>query len=315
MNTTKAVLIIGGSGFIGTHLCLRLREHYKVFATYHTRRIEIPGVTMIPMNVSNRNWVKRVLFTTRPEVILYVAGSGDIRRAEADPHEAELVNTTGASTVSNTADLIQSRFIYLSNPFVFDGSKGNYHETDVVLPSTALGKCKVGMENFLKGKSLNQVIVRSSPVYGRGNGRKLTFMDSLRIRLDNKQRIELPTTEYHSFVPITGLIDFLVRIVESGIRHKILHYGGLTKVTPYDFGTAFAKRFGYDPQYVLPLARQTQERSHIVETAGNDFSLNSSFVAQNLKVQPLLLEEGFDLFEKSLNFGRLSSKHPSIKST
>jgi dTDP-4-dehydrorhamnose reductase len=301
MHATKAVLIIGGSGFIGTHLCQRLRDQYKVFATYHTRRIEIPGVSMIPMNVTNRNWVKRVIFTTRPDVIVYTAGSGDIRRAEADPHEAELVNTTGASTVSNTADLLQCRFIYLSNPYVFDGSKGNYHETDVVLPSTALGKCKVGMENFLKGKSLNQVIVRSSPVYGRGNGRKLTFLDSLRIRLDSQQRIELPTTEFHSFVPITALIDFLVRVVDSGIRHKVLHFGGLTKVTPYDFGLAFAKRFGYDPQYVLPITPKVERSSYGGESQFSDFSLNSSFIAQNMKVQPLLLEEGLDHFAQSLN--------------
>ena len=45
MAGTKAILIIGGSGFVGTHLALKLREGYKVFATYHTKRFAIPGVT------------------------------------------------------------------------------------------------------------------------------------------------------------------------------------------------------------------------------------------------------------------------------
>ena len=113
--------------------------------------------------------------------------------------------------------------------------------------------------------------------------------------------MELPTTELHSFAPIHGLVDFVARLVDSGPRNKILHYGGLTKLTYYDFAREFAKRFKFDPGLITPKrAPGAKEESR---EATYDFSLNSSEIATTLKVQPLLLEEGFDLIEKKLIAG------------
>jgi len=296
---TKAVLIIGGSGFVGTHLALKLREGYKVFATYNSRHISIPGVTFIPLNASNRDWAKRVVYTSNPDAIVYLGGSNLVELAEADPREAERVHTGGPATLSAVSDILQPKFIFLSNCYTFDGQRGNYHETDTVLPSTALGKAKVGGENFIRGKSLNYLIVRPSPVFGRGNGLNLTFLDQLRMKLDKKERIELPNNEVHSFAPVYGLVDFIARLIEVGPRNKIFHYGGLTKVTYFEFAKEFAQRFGYNPGLIgeariAPTTRASDNHSHF------DYSLNSTQMAQTLKVKPLLLEEGFDLIEKKL---------------
>ena len=299
MPRTKAVLIIGGSGFVGSYLAEKLRENYKVFATYRSRRIEIPGVTFIPMGVDNRNWVKRVVYTAQPDVVIYAAGNSDVDWAEANPREAELIHTGGAGTVSGTADIFQPKFIYLSNPYTFDGLKGNYREPDTVLPSTQLGKAKIGGENFIRGKALNYIILRSSPCFGRSNARNLSFFDRLRMKLERGEKTEMTVNEIHSFAAIDGLIEAIQRLMESGIRNKVVHYGGLTKLSYYDFGREFAKRFGYDPSLIHP--RKTFHKSAVSSPDHvYDFSLNSSFLAESLKIKPLLLEESFDLVEKLL---------------
>lgn len=299
MANTKAVLIIGGSGFLGTHLALRLREGYKVFATYHKRPILIRGVTFLPFNVENRNWIKRVVYTARPDVIIYAAGSNSMEWAENFPREAERVHTGGAATTSAVLDILQHKFIYLSNCYTFDGTKGNYRETDAVLPSTSLGKAKLGGENFIRGKSLNHVIIRSSPVFGRGNGTNLSFLDRLRMSLDRGNRVELPKYELHSFAPVSGLVDLVERLVETGVKNKILHYGGLTKVSYYDFGKEFAQHFGYDPGLILPL-RPDPKLKLVDSDDAHDYSLNSTQTTQLLKIKPFLLKEGLDLIEKQL---------------
>lgn len=300
MYTTKAVLIIGGSGFLGTHLALKLREGYKVFATYYSRPTAIRGVTLIPCDVTNRNWVKRLVYAARPDVIVYAAGDPGLEWAEKNPREAERVHTGGPATVSAAADILQPKFIFLSNCFAFDGVRGNYHETDIVLPGTQMGKAKVGGENFIRGKSLNHIIVRSSPVFGRGNGKRLSSLDHLRMRLDRGERVELPGYELHSFAPVSGLIDLVVRLVDSGPRNKTLHYGGLTKASHYEMARAFAARFGYDPELVQPRQLRQEDAKILPDSHLADYSLNSTFVAESLKIKPLLLEEGFDLLEKEL---------------
>ncbi|MGK5090180.1 sugar nucleotide-binding protein [Bdellovibrionota bacterium FG-2] len=299
MARTKAILIVGGSGFVGSHLALHLREGYKVFATTYTHRILIPGVTVFPLAVDNRDWMKRMIYTTQPDVVIYAVGSHTIGREEADKRKAESAHAGGAVTLCDVADIMQPKFIYLSHCQVFDGEKGNFHETDSTLPTTDLGRVKIQGENFIKGRSLNHIIVRSSPLFGRSNGRTFSPLDRLRISLDRGQRVELPTNEYYSYAPIYGLVDMISRLIETNIRNKIFHYGGLTKVSQYEFAREFAKRFGFDQKLVSPL-RQESTIASKAKPIILDYSLNCTQAVQTLKIKPLLLEQGFDLIEKHL---------------
>lgn len=296
---TKSILIIGGSGFIGTHLALGLRENYKVYATYHKKPINIPGVTFFPGNLEIRNWVKRLVYIARPSAIIFAAGKNSVEWAEENPRLAEYIHTDGAATVASVSGISQAKFIYLSNCYTFDGNKGNFRESDIVLPSTAIGKAKIAGENFIRGRSLNYILVRSSPVFGRGNGLNLSFLDQLRMSLDKGTRIEFSDTELHSFAPVTGLIQLISHLVESGMKNKVLHYGGLTKLTYYDFARSFAKRFGFNPNLIQLKPKNYRKDGSVIETL-QDYSLNSTLIAETLKVQPFLLEQGFDLIEKQL---------------
>jgi dTDP-4-dehydrorhamnose reductase len=300
MNSTKSLLIIGGSGFIGTHLATKLRENYKVFATYFKHPIQIPGVTILPFNVENRNWVKRVMYTAQPDIVIYVAGSNHLEWSEANSREVERVQSNGPAIVANSADILQPRFIYISNPYVFDGTRGNYRENDTVLPWSVLGRMKLGGENVVRSKCLNYIVLRSSPVFGRSNGINLSFLDRLRMKLDRGERIELAAHELHSFALVDGLCEAALRLAESGIKNRIIHYGGLTKVSLFEFARAFATQFNYDPNLIVASKGRIQKKSGVTEDFLFDFSMNSTQAAETLKIKPLLLEEGFDLIEKQL---------------
>ncbi|MBI2712114.1 MAG: sugar nucleotide-binding protein [Bdellovibrio sp.] len=296
MTHTKSVLIVGGSGYLGSYLAKRLRDGYKVYATYFKKPAAIPGVSFIPMDVENRNWVKRVVYTTQPSVVIYVAGSNDMQEAEKNARNCERLHADGPTTLAGSTDIMQPRFIYLSNSYVFDGTKGNYHEQDTILPGTVLGRMKSGGENAMKSKCLNYIILRSSPTFGRSNGLNLSFFDRLRMTLDRGKRIELSTDELHAFAPLDGLCDLIIKLIGSGVKNRVLHYGGLTKMNHFEFGQAFAKRFGYDPNLVVArTASQNTDGQPLF-----DFSLNFTQAVDILKIKPFLLEEGFDLIEQQL---------------
>jgi dTDP-4-dehydrorhamnose reductase len=302
MANIKSVLIIGGSGFLGTNLALKLREGYKVFATYNKHPTNIPGVSCIPFDVENRKWIKRVIYIVQPDVVLYLVGRNDLEWAEKNPRLAERLHGEGTATIVNSFDILQPRFIFFSNPYVFDGSRGNYRETDILVPRTLLGRMKSAGENTVKSKCLNYVIVRSSPVFGRSSGNNLSYLDRLRMALDRGQRWDTSTQELHSHTTVQGLANLIYGLIESGIRNRTVHYGGLTKINEFEFAKQFAKRFGYDPSLIVARGgiskKSDDEDAPILSTF--DFTLNSSQATEILKIKPFLLEESFDLIEKQL---------------
>lgn len=296
MIRTKAVLIVGGSGFIGTHLALALRDKYKVFATYAKHPIRIPGVSVLPFHVADRNWMKRVAYNIQPDIVVYAAGNPDADKVELDIKMGDQVHTRGVAGIVAATDIFQPKFILLSSAYVFDGMRGNYKENDTQLPLMSLGKYKVSAENYLKSHSLNYVIIRSSPLYGRGNGISHTFMDVLRRSLARKEQIQVKANELHSFAPIDSLVDTVVRVIETGTKNRILHCGGLTKLTHFEFAQEFAEKLGYDTSLIHA------DTKELVKTEGKplDYSLNSSQTLQNLKLDAFVLEHGLDLLQKKL---------------
>lgn len=263
--------------------------------------MKIPGVTPIPMRLENRSSGRQILGLVKPDVVIYAAGSNDVEWSERNPKDTEKVHTAGAGSVSMVSELSTSRLIYLSNSYVFDGGRGNFHETDVTLPGSYLGKCKLGGENFIRGKSVNHLVLRLSPVIGRGNGLQLTFLDQLRIALSRGQRLTLSSNEIHSFVPITTVVDVIGRLVEGSIKNRVFHYGGLTKLSFVDFAKRFAKRFGFDPSLIMTknsmLSKGSTEDG---QPRPVDLSLNSSQLIEALKIKPHGLEEIFTLFDGNL---------------
>ncbi|MDR3608893.1 MAG: sugar nucleotide-binding protein [Oligoflexia bacterium] len=310
----KSVLIVGGSGFLGTHLGLRLREEYRVYSTYLTRNLKIPGVSNLPLDVGNRALLRKIIGIAKPDVIVYLVNGGpDLR----DMVQLEKLHTEGAANITNVPEASHSHFIYLSSAMVFDGSRGNYRETDASIPNTLLGRAKVSGENFLRSRSTHMLVIRSSPVFGRGNPFHLSTLDRIRMSLDRGRTLELNDHHLHSFAPVTGLVDVLSKVISSmtvssgpaaktSLKNRTLHYGGLTKVSLAEFARVFAKRYRYDPKLILPQAISTRaaRTQMVVGDIGmshpGDFSLNSSATIELLKTKPFLLEEGFDLIDQKL---------------
>ncbi|HUP57022.1 MAG TPA: hypothetical protein VM598_06190, partial [Bdellovibrionota bacterium] len=105
----------------------------------------------------------------------------------------------------------------------------------------------------------------------------------------------------YSFAAVDGLCELVSTVIATGLRNRILHYGGLTKVTPFELGRALARRFGYDPNLVVPgggFGDAEGREEHLL-----DYSLNCTQMVETLKLKPLLLEESFDLIEKQLVAG------------
>jgi dTDP-4-dehydrorhamnose reductase len=269
-----------------------------VVTTYfrHPQRIE--GVLSYPLSVSNVDWVKRLLGTVKPDTIIYAAGKHQLHWTEAPDNSKalDMCQVGGPTQLLSDSQGVGSRFVFLSSCLVFDGEDGNYRELDTLIPATALGRAKLAAENAIKSRALNYLILRSAQVIGRGPSQSPTMIDQWLMRWSHGKPVELDDFTVHSFIDSKSYADWVSRCLAAPptvLKNRILHYGGLSKVTEYDLACRLAKRLKISAGLV-------QRKTPGPGAEKLDYSLNFTSSVKSLEIQPLLLEQSLDLVEKDL---------------
>ncbi len=171
------VLVTGGAGFIGSHVCDRLAEggHELVIlddlSTGHVEQIH-PAARFYQMELDSP-WMGELFAIERPEAVVHHAAQASVRRSVADPVFDARVNVLG------TIALLQASIRHAVRRFVFASTGGAiYGEASVVPtpedypagPISPYGASKLGAElmlaTFRAMSGLSYAALRYSNVYG-----------------------------------------------------------------------------------------------------------------------------------------------------
>ena len=141
----KKIVFTGGTG-----------RFAKVF-----RKIPIKEKVFFPkkkeLNIENLNSIKKYLKKIKPEYLIHAAAlSRPMNIHEKDITKSINTNIIGTANIVKACQKENTKLIYFSTNYVYPGKKGNYKETDPVLPinkyaiSKFGGECSVQMyENSL----------------------------------------------------------------------------------------------------------------------------------------------------------------------
>ena len=291
MNT---VMVVGGTGFLGSNLINHLRKKFKVIAFFRKQIIRYEGTTHFVYSFDDRDFVKRVISIMKPSAMIYCSGINDMLECHKRPNVADAVHSLGPVFFGTACETLPHRIIYLSSSYVYDGKKGSYTESDLVMPETTLGKSKLAGENYIRAKLPIYTIFRLAPVIGIGTPYHPTAIDRLRQALSLGHRHELPENENHSFVSLNVVLDAVEWVLSNETTNELYNLGGLTKLSTYDLGVEIAKKLKLDPALITP------GRGIFKDSSFLDFSLNATKFVKSSKINSLVLEESLDLLKKQL---------------
>lgn len=104
----KRILITGGTGFLGKHLALILKDSFDVYlgARNNKQNYLIKnaiGCDVIPMDVSNIESVRDVFIEVKPDIVIHAAATKFVDLSEKFPMECIDVNVTGSQNVARVA--------------------------------------------------------------------------------------------------------------------------------------------------------------------------------------------------------------------
>lgn len=166
------LLITGSNGLLGQKLvkqCMANQIDFLATSKGNNRNSHCPEDYYADLDITNRKKIEGLFQSFMPTHVIHTAAITNVDYCELNAPECDLVNVRSVEYLFSEAVKINAHFQLLSTDFVFDGSTGNYKETDVPNPLSIYANSKVQAERILQNsKSLNWSIVRTIIVYGTG---------------------------------------------------------------------------------------------------------------------------------------------------
>ncbi|HSU72856.1 MAG TPA: sugar nucleotide-binding protein, partial [Candidatus Binatia bacterium] len=122
----KKLALVGASGLVGTTLVDYLQQSYTLLPTCFSN--PVPGFTKL--DITNPDAYHAFLDAECPDIVIHAAALTDLERCEHHPDEAAHYNTKSLEVLLDHP----AKIVYISTDGVFDGTKGNYVETDPTTP-------------------------------------------------------------------------------------------------------------------------------------------------------------------------------------
>lgn len=247
----KRLLITGGSGLVGGHICNQAANQWEVYATYHSNPFEMDGVSSIYCELRDEKNINKILEEIQPHVIIHCAAWSHIDGCEQSPNIADQINVQATEYLANYCHTNNSRLIFLSSDMVFDGKNGNYNEKDIVNPINYYGKTKVRSEQLILSFCSNFVIVRVALVYGKSITGGSSFSDKVIQQISQGQKMFLFIDQYRSPILVQELAMSLLEIAEMTWT-GLIHLGGSERVDRYTFGLRLAELKQFPKEMLQP---------------------------------------------------------------
>jgi dTDP-4-dehydrorhamnose reductase len=239
----KKIAVIGASGFIGFPLFKKLSEEFEVIGTHFNN----PKNGFKELDIRIEKNVLNFLNSFNPEVIFHLAAITDVDFCEENPEEAFSVHVHGTKNLVEWAKKNNPFFIYFSTDFVFNGLKGNYRETDKVMPINVYGRTKLQGENIVKELE-NFLIVRLSTPFNPNSTSK-KFINTAVNKLRNGEKVVAFHDLKRSPTLISDLTENMVKIVKKNFT-GIIHLAGDSQISMFEAAKIIARVLGFNENLV-----------------------------------------------------------------
>jgi dTDP-4-dehydrorhamnose reductase len=214
----KTILITGGSGYLGRHLCAQAAASFNVFTTYRTHPTGIKAGEPVQLDLARREAVLHLVQKLSPQAIIHTAA---INPGQGDEQVMRQVNTEGSRYVAEAAVAVGARLVHVSTDVVHDGRHAPYADNAPPAPLNAYGRSKAAAEALVAEIDPQAAIVRTSLIYGLDEMDRGTagFVEQLK----KGERLMLFNDVVRQPVWVENLAEALVKLMR-------IEFGGLLNV-------------------------------------------------------------------------------------
>lgn len=263
-NQQQLVLVTGGAGFIGSHVCERLvREGHRVISLDNyftgTKENHVPGVEYREGHTKD---IAR-LVSERPDVIYHLGEYARVGKSLEEPALLWDLNMDGTFAVLEFWRSHKCKLVYSASSTKSVGARADGTLGRDLSPYTWAKAAMSDLVNdYARWYELPYVIVYYYNVYGpreRPANQYGTFIETCRQHFLKKepQQVRMPGTQTRAFTHVEDTVNGIMLAAEKGSGDGY----GLASTDEYSL-LDVAKMFGGDIE-MLPQTKTTREQSVI----------------------------------------------------
>lgn len=275
---------------MGNNLAWYFREEYDVSGWYCSHEVSIDGVALNRVNISFEDSLKSLIEDYAPDIIIHCASLTDVDFCERHKELTELVNTIDTQRFVQACKNPEIKFVYISTDSVYDGTKGNYKETDPVNPCNYYGLSKYKGEQAVLEKE-KSLILRTN-IFGWNIQDKQSLAEWILYNLLNGKSIQGFKNAYFSSIYTFDLARVLGNMLEKDLE-GVYNCASMTSQSKYEFACSIAELFGLDKNLIKPIDIKS---SGLFAKRGENLTLNVEKLCRETESAPPEIKKSLNHF-------------------
>ncbi len=197
------ITIIGAKGMLGSELS-------RVLGSTH----DVVTLDIEEIDITDRSQTYEVLKEIKPELIVNSAVFIDVELCETQPDRAWMVNAVGSQNVALAARKLESRVVYISSDYIFDGNTTtDYDEVSLPNPINQYGRSKLAGELLTLQNCARTYIVRTSWLFGH---RRDNYVDRVLQQADKNGVVRMAEDQLEAPTYTGHLAQASAHLIETG---------------------------------------------------------------------------------------------------
>lgn len=271
-------LVTGASGLLGFNFALAVDgKKHQVTGVGNSTPLTWVNFKYLQTELTAPGIIEQLVEEEKPDVILHCAALANLEACEADPARAEEMNSKLPGMIAESARRHGIQMIHISTDAVFDGTRGNYTETDIPHPLSVYANTKLQGEQAVLTTYPEAMVARVN-IYGWSISGARSLAEFFVNNLQQGRQVNGFTDVFFCPMMVLDLADLLVEAALKNL-HGIYHLVGAEVMSKYDFGVAIARTFGFDSSLILP---SSVEQGDLVAPRAHHLDLDTHKITEAL---------------------------------
>lgn len=242
----KKILILGGSGLLGSFLNKNLKKKYSVIATSSKSSVN----KYYKLNALNQKKLIKLINFFKPNIIINCIGFTDVDRCEIEKKIAIDLNVL---IINNVADILKSKknihLIHISTDQVYNNNRLKIKNMEKnTNPINYYGLTKLIGEK--KALEYNQSTVLRTNFFGKSISKKKSYSDYIIHNLKKNKKIRVASNIYFNPVSMNYLLKTIHRIIIKK-AYGLYNLGSKDFVSKYNFVKKIAKLKNFNLKQII----------------------------------------------------------------